>query len=143
MYLIKHKYSNPWYKNSISDLIDNVFSFNLDNINYEEAENISNYDIKDNSKDYRIFLDLPGFDKKEININLDDSRLIIEGKRVSDPGESYIYRNRKSGNFYNSFNLPNHIDRDKISANFKNGVLEVVLPKSKSEIKKASKILID
>ena len=142
MYLIKHGYGNSWYKNSVSDLIDNMFKLNLDSFNYESSNYQSNYDIKNNSKDYRIFLDLPGIEKKDINLNINDNKLTVDGKRAVDEGDNYLCKNRNSGNFCNSFNLPDNIDREKISAKFKNGVLEIIIPKLKSELKKISKILI-
>ena len=91
-------------------------------VNVEETEN-----------EYLIYAELPGMEKKDINISIEDSVLSISGEKKSESKteEKNFHRFERSyGKFYRSFELPHSIDRENIDASYKNGVLHISLPKA-------------
>ncbi len=74
---------------------------------------------------------MPGVYEKSIDITLDKNVLTIEGnvEPVDLEGYSLEYAEYESGDYHRSFTLTNEIDRDKIEANVKDGVLRIKLPK--------------
>ncbi len=81
-------------------------------------------------------VELPGVDKKDIKISLSDNNLTIEGEIEKDKDvkkEDYYCCERVYGKFSRSISLPVGIDKDKIKANYKNGILEISLPKKPEE----------
>ena len=92
---------------------------------------------KDNS--FVLSADIPGLNKKDIKINVANGRLSISGERTFETdqeNDNYHYQERRFGTFDRSFNLPETVDEDNISASFKNGILSIQLPKHEVEIPK-------
>ena len=88
-------------------------------------------DIYEENGEYHIEMDIPGYDKKDINIEVKDGYLTIKAsKETQDKEESknYIRRERVVGSFTKSFALGD-VDTDKIDAKFENGILNVTIPK--------------
>ncbi|MDT8318364.1 MAG: Hsp20/alpha crystallin family protein [bacterium] len=89
-------------------------------------------DIYETEKDLVIKAEIPGIDKKDVSINIKDNRLTLKGERKFEKDvqeESYHRMECSYGTFQRTFTLPTTVDQDKISANFKNGMIEVTLPK--------------
>ncbi len=102
-------------------------------------------DIKENDKEYIVEADLPGINKEEINVELNNDRLTIAVERkeeVNEEKENYIRRERRSGSYCRSFVVEN-VKEEEIAAKFENGVLSLTLPKRKAEEKKVNKIEIE
>lgn len=81
--------------------------------------------------------DLPGIEEKDISLDVDGNRLTLKGERRMEKEtkeENYHRVERAYGQFVRSFTLPNTVDVENIKASYKNGVLEVSLPK-KEEVK--------
>ena len=94
-------------------------------------------DIKEEEGAYRVQVDLPGLKKEDINIEVNENRLAISGERQFEQEEKrddYHFVERSYGRFHRAFNLPSSVDANKIDATYKDGVLEVTLPK-KEEVK--------
>ena len=90
-------------------------------------------DILENDDNFQIKLDLPGVDKKDVKISYSEGKIEISGERKNESkveGEKYHRVERSHGKFFRSFNLPSEVKEDKIKADFKNGQLNVVIPKS-------------
>lgn len=101
--------------------------------------------IIENEKDFMIELAVPGMDKEEFNIKLEDDILTIsvERKEVEEKEErNFTRREFRYDGFKRSFSLPDIIDQDKIKADYKNGVLNVKLPKSEETKIKGREIKI-
>ena len=101
-------------------------------------------DIFEKGDDLVIRAELPGVDKKEIDISVEDNRLVIQGERNREQefDENNAYRlERTFGSFVRSFMLPKTVDASKISATYLNGVLEITLPKA--EAAKPRKVKIE
>ena len=84
--------------------------------------------------------ELPGMDISEIDLTLTESSLVVKGERQSAKGK-YYRQERPTGAFQRIVNIHAPIDRDKVTAKMKDGLLEVVIPKS--EASKPKKISID
>ena len=76
-------------------------------------------------------MELPGFDKSEIEVNVTSGYLEVKGEHKSREKEDRTYRQvqRWHGRFQRSFRLPRGLDREKVSAELKNGVLSISIPK--------------
>lgn len=89
-------------------------------------------DIREESKRFVIFADIPGVDPKDIEVNMDKGILTIKGDRVAEVTEEsrqFTRVERSHGTFYRRFALPDSADADNISASGKHGVLEISIPK--------------
>jgi HSP20 family protein len=89
-------------------------------------------DMIDGKDEMVLRADLPGLTEKDVDVNVQDSVLTIKGERKSETEEKkddYYYCERSYGRFTRSLTLPAGVDADKVKATFKNGVLEVRLPK--------------
>lgn len=90
-------------------------------------------DIYEKKGVYHIDMDVPGFDKKDINLEAKDGYLTIrahhsEENNEEDKDKKYIRRERVSGTYERSFYLGD-LDQEKIDAEFKNGMLKITVPK--------------
>lgn len=94
-------------------------------------------DIYETDREIVLKADLPGMQLKQIQIKVEDDVLSLSGERRLDAGvteENYHRVERAYGAFSRGFSLPRTVDRDKIGASYKDGVLTVTLPK-KEEVK--------
>ena len=98
-------------------------------------------DVTQTDKGYEITAELPGMEDKDIEVKLANGVLTIRGEKRDEKEEKnkdYYLRERSFGSFERSFQVPENIDTDKISAGFKKGVLTIMLPKS-AEAQRAEK----
>jgi HSP20 family protein len=89
-------------------------------------------DVIDHDRDIMVKAELPGVDKKDVNLSLTDHTLTIRAetsKEEKQEEENYYRREISRGSFSRSVMLPETVDIDKASASFKDGILEIVLPK--------------
>jgi HSP20 family protein len=89
-------------------------------------------DIYEQDGDLVLKAELPGIDHKDVDVNVENNVLTLRGERKWDgevKRESYHRVERAYGTFTRSFTLPNMIDTEKIKAEFKDGMLRLVLPK--------------
>jgi len=103
-------------------------------------------DIEEKEKKYIISADIPGLSKKDVKISMVDNVLSISGERKHDYDnniENYHYRERTIGTFNRSFNLPDTIEEDKVTASCKNGILTVTLPKKETALPKEREITVN
>jgi len=90
-------------------------------------------DIVEKDKAYEITAELPGMDESNIEVKLSDRALTIRGEKKEEKEEKkkdYYLSERRFGLFERRFQLPPGVDAGKIEANFKKGVLTVILPKT-------------
>ncbi len=103
-------------------------------------------DVSETKNDLVVKAELPGMDPKDIDISLNDGYLTIKGEKKQEKEEkeeNYHFIERSYGSFTRSVRLPNEVQRDKISASYKNGILKVTLPKSEEAKKKEVKIKVE
>lgn len=95
---------------------------------FERADWTPAADIYETDSGYRIALDLPGIDREALEIDIDDNRLVVKGTRtIAEPKQHRTERPR--GKFLRTFSVPAAVDQAKIGAEFKDGVLQIRLPK--------------
>ena len=95
----------------------------------ERADWIPAADVYEDEREYLLALDLPGIDREGLDVSLDDGRLVIRGERKGQEGLHARRTERPQGRFVRTFSLPDAVDRASISADYKDGVLLLHLPK--------------
>lgn len=88
-------------------------------------------DVYETETEFTIVADLPGIDRTTLEISLDDNRLILRGTRTLETNAAARLE-RPSGTFLRRFNVPRSVEQNDIRADYKDGVLEVHLPKRKN-----------
>ena len=106
----------------------------------ERADWIPAADVYEDEREYVLALDLPGIDRSKLEVNLDDGRLVIRGDRAPAEGLHARRTERPHGRFVRSFSLPDAVDRHAITADYKDGVLTLHLPKRAEPKEKRVKI---
>ncbi len=89
-------------------------------------------DIYSEDNNLVIETELPGVRKEDVDIKIEDNTLTIKGKKEfkkEDKGENYYRVERSYGSFSRSFMFPDNVEREGIKAEFKNGLLKLILPK--------------
>jgi HSP20 family protein len=100
----------------------------------------------DRNDEVVVRADLPGLEQKDIDVTLQDGVLTIRGERKEEregKEESYYYSERSFGAFMRSLAPPPGVDYDKVKATFKNGILEIHLPKTKESKSKKVDVKVD
>ena len=99
---------------------------------FERADWTPASDIYESDSAYIIALDLPGIDRGMLEIDVDDNRLMVKGTR--ELAESKQHRiERPRGKFIRTFSVPGSVDQSKIGAEYKDGVLQIRLPKGSEQ----------
>ncbi len=94
-------------------------------------------DVSESEKTYTVTAELPGMDKKDIQITFTDGILSIKGEKKSEreeKGEDYCLMERQYGSFSRSVRIPGEVDGEHVDAGYKDGVLTVTVPKSEKEL---------
>ncbi|MGB5473218.1 MAG: Hsp20/alpha crystallin family protein [Gammaproteobacteria bacterium] len=89
-------------------------------------------DILEEDSRYVLFADLPGVERSDIDISLEEGVLTIKGERRAESetqADGYRRRERLRGSFLRRFTLPDTVNADSISATMKDGVLQIGIPK--------------
>ncbi len=90
------------------------------------------WDVEEDDKEVRIRAEIPGIEEKDLSVTLENDILTIAGEKKEEKKEEnrrYVVSERRFGSFHRSIRLPEGIDREKIEAGFKNGVLRVTIPR--------------
>ncbi len=102
-------------------------------------------DISESDTEYTVKAELPEVDKKDVEISLDNGMLTITGERRMEKKDESEKQHRIEsfyGRFSRTFAVPDDVDEAKVSADSKNGVLYVHLPKSKTRAAEPKKISV-
>lgn len=86
-------------------------------------------DIYETKQGLVVVADLPGVEKSDLDINVEEGILTIQARTKADERPNPVYREFRLLNFYRQFQLGEMVDQDKISAELKHGVLKLTLPK--------------
>ena len=114
----------------------------------KHAKNLMKTDVRETENSYELDVDLPGFKKDEISLDLKDGYLTIRAAKGLDKDEKdkagkYIRRERYAGVCSRSF-FVGEIESEDVSAKYEDGILKICLPKqNKKELPKSSAIAID
>ena len=125
---------------TFSTLLDRVFNESVGNTTRLNRFR-PNVDIIENDKSYEVNVAVPGMDKNDFEIDSKDGLLTVSGERKlekKEEGKDYHSIETQYGSFSRTFNLPDHVDSSKISAAYKNGILEIVIPKDEQKTLKTT-----
>ncbi|KAK8793891.1 heat shock protein HSP20 [Blastocystis sp. subtype 4] len=94
-------------------------------------------DVNENEKSYEIRVDVPGMDKSELKMSVENHCLVIEGERKEEKEEEdktskCHFSERHFGQFHREVSLPTNADVDNVAAVYENGVLKVSIPKKET-----------
>ncbi|MES2141750.1 MAG: Hsp20/alpha crystallin family protein [Pseudomonadota bacterium] len=131
-----HRLSQEW---------DQLFepSYPEDNSLVETSHWAPCVDIKEEPDRFLIFADIPGVDPGDIEIAMENGVLTIKGERSSakkEEKEGYTRIERSKGSFYRRFALPDTADPERVTAEGKHGVLEIIIPKREKAKPKKIKV---
>ena len=141
--LIRH--NNP--VNSLTTWLDSFFDEPIfESIDREFTGRFPKVDISENDTTYSIKADLPGLDKSDVSITVENGTLTIQGEKKEEHKKEhgkYYHLERSYGKFARSFMLPEEVLADKIDAKMHNGVLELTLPKTERATPRAIEVKIE
>ena len=103
-------------------------------------------DVYEEKDELVVKAELPGLSKEDLDVTLTESTLTLKGekKKEEEVKEKNFYRSeRSSGSFVRTIDLPSEVKTDQTKASFKNGVLEIRLPKTEDAKRKVTKVKID
>lgn len=115
------------------DLFDDLFDDNFFN---KKEKNLMKTDIKEKKDRYTIEMDLPGFEKENIKLELNNGYLTITGKqenKIDEEEEKYVHKERFYGECTRSFFVGDNVKEEDIDAEFKNGTLKIDIPKKEEQ----------
>ncbi len=131
------------WASDVNTLVDSLLGAATEQGARANADFTPRMDIYEADDKYVLSLDLPGVKSEDVQIELDDNNLVIHGTRQGIQElqrERYHRVERVFGEFRRSVRLPRGVDREQISADYRDGVLSVTLPKNRE--KAARKIQI-
>ncbi len=125
-----------------TSLFDEIFPFE-----WKEETVLSRWspaiDIYETDEDIVVSAEVPGMDKKDIEVNVVNNVLTLKGEKKLDKEikkENFHRIERCYGSFSRTFTLPDYVETDNIKASFKNGLLEIKIPKKPAAKPKEIKI---
>ena len=88
-------------------------------------------DVAEDQNHILVKVEVPGMDEKELRVNFEDGLLTVSGERQFERKDDRNYHRieRSYGSFVRTFSLPRTVDANAITADYKNGVLEIAIPK--------------
>jgi HSP20 family protein len=127
---------------NLSSMFDDFFSIKPSSMfEFEWAPAI---DVHENDNSIHVKAEVPGISEKDINVIIENNVLTISGEKSEEKkseNKRYAVSERKFGSFFRSISLPGGIKHDGIKASYRNGVLDIEIPKEASE--KTSRLKID
>lgn len=146
MSLMKRNESYPAWSNFFNDFFNRDW-MDWTNRNFSNTNTtLPSANIKESADGYEVDMAAPGFEKKDLKIDLNNGVLTISSeKKVENEtkkGQEFTKREFSYQSFSRSFTLPNTVDSEKITAKYDNGILKVVIPK-KEEVKPKPAKMID
>ena len=112
----------------------------------KNAKNIMKTDIREHDEGYELDIDLPGFKKDEITIDLDNGYLTISAAKALDKDEQdkkgkYIRKERYAGAVQRSFYVGDAVTEEDVKAKFEDGILKLSIPKKDSKAVETKKTI--
>ena len=127
---------------SLFDDFDNWMDFSFPDVDKalygKHAQNLMKTDVKENDHGYEVAIDLPGFKKDELHLELNNGYLTISAEKGLDKDEKdkkdkYIRRERYAGSMSRSFYVGDSVKEEDIHAKYENGILTLNVPKEQKQ----------
>ena len=130
------------FNNSVFDNFDNWMDFSFPSFNQRlygaSSSQLMKTDVKETDKDYEVSIDLPGFKKEELQIELKDGYLTVSAAKGLDKDEEdkkgkYIRKERYAGAMQRSFYVGEDVTQEDIKGEYKHGILKLFVPKKEAK----------
>lgn len=123
-----------------SELMDEFFN---EAVGFNGHSFVPNIDISETDNHFLITAELPGMQKGDIDISIENSRLTISGEQHTEEeedGKTFHRVETSRGSFERSFQLPDYVDEDSVKANYKDGLLDISIDKAENKVKRQIEI---
>ena len=141
MSLVRYNTLNDFVPTSFSNLIDKFFNESMSRQGGSAYSFVPRVDIVENDKAFEIHVAVPGMNKEDFKLDLNDNYLTVSGERKftkEQDDKNFHSIETQYGTFSRSFSLPDSVDATKISAKYNNGRLEITVPKDEKKILKTT-----
>ena len=114
----------------------------------KHAKNLMKTDVRETENSFEVDMDLPGFKKDEVNLELKDGYLTVSADKALDKDKKdnegrYIRQERWSGSCSRSFYVGENVKPEDVHAKFEDGILKLSIPKAEKKLPKSSSITIE
>lgn len=141
MTLLKYKQSDSdVFNRRFSDIMDEFFN---DAVATRQNTFAPSIDISETEKQFIIDVEVPGINKEDIDLKIENDMLTISGERSfekEEEGKQYHRVESHYGTFNRSFRLPENVDSESVKATYNNGILNITVNKSEEKLKKQIEI---
>ncbi|MCZ8353329.1 MAG: Hsp20/alpha crystallin family protein [Cyclobacteriaceae bacterium] len=138
MSIIKYNSAlNDFVPTTFSNIIDRFFNESVARSGGSVYAFTPRVDIIENEKNFEILVAVPGMNKEDFSIDINENYLTVSGERkFTKERKENAFRSIETqyGSFSRSFSLPDNININSIEAEYKNGILEIVLPKDEKKM---------
>lgn len=128
--------SRDVFSKNFSDIMDEFFN---DVVSKRTDSFVPGIDISETGDQFLVSVELPGMKKEDIDVSLDNGQLTISGERKfeeKEDGKRYHRVETHYGTFSRSFQLPDNVDEESITATYENGLLNITIDKTEDKVKK-------
>ncbi len=145
---VRREEENPFraLRREMDSLFENFFhGFEMEPFTSRHGAFSPDIDVVESDKEIAVTVELPGMDEKDIDVSLNEDTLTIRGEKKAekeDKGKDFYRMERSYGSFSRSITLPKEVNTEKVEAQFKKGILTVVLPKTSKAVEETRKISI-
>jgi HSP20 family protein len=139
MSLIRYNTLNDFVPTTFSNLIDRFFDESLSRSGGAAYSFVPRVDIVENDNAFEIHVAVPGMNKEDFKLDLNDNYLTVSGERKftkEQKDKNFHSVETQYGTFSRSFSLPENVDAAKVNAKYVNGILEITVPKDEKKILK-------
>lgn len=150
--IVKHEPDSPFYslQREMNRMFDSFSRSFFDDFPLSKDMGFAHtvvprINVAETESEVEITAELPGMEEKDIEVNLSKDALVIKGEKKTekeDKKKGYRLVERTYGSFHRTIPVPAGVESEKVEAKFRNGVLTVVLPKTKEAQKEMKKIAI-
>lgn len=143
--------NNENKRNNELDFFDDAFGGFFKPLFYEEKHHSMKTDIKETENSYVLDIEVPGFDKKDVNVSLENGYLTVSAQKKTCEGGENDEKNKKKENYIRrerscsvsrSYYVGD-VDKEAVKAKYENGVLTIDIPKEKSALPETHNIVIE
>ncbi|MBF0279898.1 MAG: Hsp20/alpha crystallin family protein [SAR324 cluster bacterium] len=133
---------SPYYSKRSVPAVNTIFDEFFKSFDEGEQRSASfspRIDIKEDENAYHVSVEVPGIDKKDVEVSLKENILTIKGEKKQENSkkeEGYSWTERSYGSFRRTVRLPDAAQGGEVAANMENGILAITLPKAKQPEKK-------
>jgi len=130
---------NDFTTTSFSNIIDKFFNDSMQRSG--RSTFVPKVDVVESEKAFELHVEVPGMNKEDFNIEINDNYLTISGERKfsTEKNEKDFHTiETRYGSFSRSFTLPDSVSSDKINAKYNNGILELTIPKDEKKLLKST-----